>query len=123
MQNGNPDTDTAAKLSRIKDGDYDALKSAIPDHLLITASAAERHMIATVSILDQRTNMLRNHIGALDANIGELEAREAALRLRIAFLEGFANKLKSFWVVIIAMGAALTFVFELIKFVWSVIHK
>lgn len=123
MADGEGDGEVNGRIPRICREELDEIKSAIPEHLLENASPAEKDTWSTVSVLDQRTKVMRGQIETLDDGMGSLEERELILARRLTRLEGVARRLNSYWVVGTAIVGGLLaiggWVFKAIEFFWK----
>lgn len=114
---------STGKALRIRREEINEIKSAIPDHLLSSATPSDRHMIGTASILEQRTNLTWEKLVECDIAMASIEDRQNILESRTKKLELIHEKLKSIWVLILACGAVLTFILKVLEIIWGIFHK
>lgn len=90
-----------------RSGKFEEIKSAIPEHLIAGSTPAERHVVTTVSILEQRTNYLHQADVELKEDVTDLHGKHIELNGRVVELEEITNKVKWGWKGIAAVTAAV----------------
>lgn len=105
---------------RARNGEFEEIKSAIPEHLIAGSTPAERHIVSSVSILEQRTNYLHQADIETDAEVTQLKGRHVALDGRVGELEEITNKFKWGWkgiaVLVVSIGSVITIIVKTIAF-------